>query len=106
MLFFSTGWSSQAQEGKWIVAKTTNPAPNYSGCGMAAVNGKLYLIGNGGEGMAATVFNNGIYMAGGSDGLLSGNNMNSKLPAFNPNNKPPQQRPEENRPVDLEIFEK
>ena len=39
-----------AQEGKWEVVKTTNTAPNCSECGMANVNGKLYLIGgDGGE---------------------------------------------------------
>ena len=40
----------QAQDGKWEIVKTKNTAPNCSECGMAAVNGKLYLIGNDGEG--------------------------------------------------------
>lgn len=38
----------QAQGGKWEVVKTVNTAPNCSECGMAAVDGKLYLIGNDG----------------------------------------------------------
>jgi N-acetylneuraminic acid mutarotase len=37
---------SLAQEGNWQVMKTVNTVQNCSECGMAAVNGKLYLIGN------------------------------------------------------------
>ena len=40
----------QAQEGSWQVVKTVNNVPDCSECGMAAVNGKLYLIGNDGGG--------------------------------------------------------
>ncbi len=42
-----------AQDGRWEVLKTRNTAPNCSECGMAAVNGKLYLIGGDGEGKRA-----------------------------------------------------
>jgi N-acetylneuraminic acid mutarotase len=42
----------RAQEGTWQVVKTVNNVPDCSECGMAAVNGKLYLIGN--DGGAAT----------------------------------------------------
>jgi hypothetical protein len=38
----------QAQGGKWEVMKTRNTAPNFSECGFAAVNDKLYLIGGDG----------------------------------------------------------
>lgn len=41
-----------AQQGKWQVIKTVNTIPDRSECGMAAVDGKLYLIGN--DGAAAT----------------------------------------------------
>jgi len=37
------------QGGKWEVVKTVNTAPNCSECGMAAVDGKLYLTGNDGS---------------------------------------------------------
>jgi len=37
------------QGGKWEVVKTANTAPNCSECGMAAVDGKLYLLGNDGD---------------------------------------------------------
>ena len=38
-----------AQQGYWQVVKTVNNVPDCSECGMAAVNGKLYLIGNDGD---------------------------------------------------------
>jgi len=40
----------QAQSGNWKIVKTKNTAPNCNECGMAAVKGKLYLIGNDGGG--------------------------------------------------------
>jgi N-acetylneuraminic acid mutarotase len=50
-LFFSASLSglSSAQEGNWKVVKTVNTGQNCNECGMAAINGKLYLIGNDGE---------------------------------------------------------
>jgi hypothetical protein len=39
-------YNLNAQSGRWEVVKTVNAAPNCSECGMAAVDGKLYLIGN------------------------------------------------------------
>jgi N-acetylneuraminic acid mutarotase len=42
-----------AQVGKWSLVKTINTAPNCSECGLAAVNGKLYLIGGDGGGPRA-----------------------------------------------------
>ncbi len=38
-----------AQQGTWQTIKTINTVPDCSECGMAAVNGKLYLIGNDGD---------------------------------------------------------
>lgn len=38
-----------AQQGKWQVVKTVNTIPDCSECGMAAVDDKLYLIGNDGD---------------------------------------------------------
>jgi hypothetical protein len=38
-----------AQQGYWQVVKTVNTVPDCSECSMAAVNGKLYLIGNDGD---------------------------------------------------------
>lgn len=35
----------RAQDGRWEVLKTKNTAPNCSECGLAAMNGKLYLLG-------------------------------------------------------------
>lgn|GEM_PF-7057885 len=40
----------QAQQGNWQVVKTVNSVPDCSECGMAAINEKLYLIGNDGDG--------------------------------------------------------
>jgi len=34
-------------DGKWQIVKTSNPIPNRGECGMAACNGKLYLLGGG-----------------------------------------------------------
>jgi N-acetylneuraminic acid mutarotase len=39
-----------AQDGHWEVLKTTNETPARSECGLAVVNGKLYLIGGDGGG--------------------------------------------------------
>lgn len=41
---------ARAQDGKWTLVKTKNTAPNCSECGLATVNGKLYLIGGDGGG--------------------------------------------------------
>jgi N-acetylneuraminic acid mutarotase len=41
---------ARAQEGQWQLVKTNNAAPNCSECGLATVNGKLYLIGGDGGG--------------------------------------------------------
>ena len=38
-------FSVNAQEGAWKAVKTINSAPGCSECGMATVNGKLYLVG-------------------------------------------------------------
>ena len=38
-----------AQNGKWQLVKTTDSIPDRSECGMAVVNGKIYLIGNDGD---------------------------------------------------------
>ncbi len=45
----SFSFESRAQEGKWEEVKTKNTAPNCNECGMAAVNGKLYLFGGDNE---------------------------------------------------------
>ncbi len=45
----SLSFESQAQEGKWEEVQTANTAPNCNECGMAAVNGKLYLFGGDNE---------------------------------------------------------
>ena len=46
LIFILTGsLSATAQLGTWKVLKTKNNIPGRSECGMAAVNGKLYLIG-------------------------------------------------------------
>jgi N-acetylneuraminic acid mutarotase len=54
LLFLSFGFCGimTAQQGIWQVVKTVNTVPDCSECGMAAVNGKLYLIGNDGDGAA------------------------------------------------------
>ena len=46
---FITCISTQAQTGIWQVIKTSNSAQDCSECGMAAVSGKLYLLGNDGR---------------------------------------------------------
>ena len=43
------------QPGKWKVLKTKNEVPNRGECGMAAVNGKIYLMG-GGQGQVVQSF--------------------------------------------------
>jgi Uncharacterized protein conserved in bacteria len=50
-LFLSLSWNTimRGQGGKWEVVKTVNTAPNCSECGMAAIDGILYLIGNDGS---------------------------------------------------------
>jgi N-acetylneuraminic acid mutarotase len=49
-LFLCMVGFASAQGGKWEDLITKNNAPNCSECGMAAVNGKLYLIGGDGQG--------------------------------------------------------
>jgi N-acetylneuraminic acid mutarotase len=44
---------ARAQDGKWELVKTANTAPNCSECGLAAVQGKIYLLGGDGGGPAA-----------------------------------------------------
>lgn len=45
-----------AQEGMWQILKTKNDAAGRSECGMARVNGKIYLIGGDGSAKEAEVF--------------------------------------------------
>lgn len=49
--FFANG-----QSGKWKVLETKNEVANRGECGMAAVNGKLYLIGGGDDQQAVQSF--------------------------------------------------
>lgn len=47
LLLLSSFAERQAGEGNWQLVKTNNPAAGRSECGMAACNGKLYLLGGG-----------------------------------------------------------
>ena len=51
LMTFILPWSFLAtgQQGYWKILKAKNEIANRNECGMAAVNGKLYLIGGGGE---------------------------------------------------------
>src|SRR5665647_654370 len=48
LFILSYSFSATGQEGHWNIMQSKKPVANRSECGMAAVNGKLYIIGGGG----------------------------------------------------------
>ncbi|MEO5593472.1 MAG: kelch repeat-containing protein [Chitinophagaceae bacterium] len=47
MILLSSSVIIKSGDGKWEIVKTKNPVSNRGECGMAACNGKLYLLGGG-----------------------------------------------------------
>ncbi|MFT3933824.1 MAG: kelch repeat-containing protein [Chitinophagaceae bacterium] len=47
IIFLCSAVFIKGGDGKWTIVQTKNPMPNRGECGMAASNGKLYLLGGG-----------------------------------------------------------